>query len=200
MRKQIIVIHGGDCFTTYEEYISFLRNYEINNLSYFEKRGWKSTLQEKLGDDFEVIAPQMPNKFNAKYLEWKIWFEKIFQFLNDDVILLGHSLGGAFLAKYLSENIFPKLIRAIFLISAPYNTDYDCALVEFAPSVSLTNFEKQCGKVFLYHSKDDPVVAYTEFEKYKKELPHVIERVFENRGHFIDEEFPEIIEDIKNLI
>ena len=30
MKKQIVVIHGGDTFETYEQYLNFLKNYEIN--------------------------------------------------------------------------------------------------------------------------------------------------------------------------
>lgn len=37
--KQILVIHGGDSFGTEERYISFLKNFEIENLEYFKDRG-----------------------------------------------------------------------------------------------------------------------------------------------------------------
>ncbi len=198
MKKQVVVIHGGDSFSTYEEYISFLKDFEVD-LEYFKKRKWKDSLQEKLGSAFEVIAPQMPNKFNAKYLEWKIWFEKLSGVLNEEVILVGHSLGGAFLAKYLSENQFSKIIQATFLVSAPYSIDGNRALVEFIPPSSLKNLEQHGGKIFLYHSKDDPIVPFSEYEIYKKALPKAEVRVFEDRGHFSSEEFPEIIQDILSL-
>ena len=29
-KKQVVVIHGGDIFKTYDEYLDFLRNYEID--------------------------------------------------------------------------------------------------------------------------------------------------------------------------
>jgi len=79
MKTQIIVIRGGDTFETYEEYLSFLKDFQID-LDYINKKGWKRSLQEKLGDDFEVISPRMPNSGNAKYLEWKIWIEKFSPF------------------------------------------------------------------------------------------------------------------------
>ena len=103
MKKQILVIHGGDTFATQEEYLSFLRNYEINIERYKTNTDdWKPWLREVLGDEYEVILPAMPNKFNARFDEWKLWFEKITPFLNDEIVLIGHSLGGAFLARYLS--------------------------------------------------------------------------------------------------
>ncbi len=103
--KQILVLHGGDSFGTEEEYISFLKNFEIENLDYFKSKRWKENLQADLGPDFEVIASRMPNAFNARYEEWKIWFEKILPLMDDRCVLLGHSLGGTFLAKTIEKRI-----------------------------------------------------------------------------------------------
>ncbi|KKR31753.1 MAG: hypothetical protein UT65_C0018G0007 [Parcubacteria group bacterium GW2011_GWF2_39_8b] len=200
MKKQVVVIHGGDTFETYEKYLDFLCNYEIDSLDYFKHKGWKSILQEKLGDDFEVIRPQMPNKINAKYLEWRIWFEKLVPLLNPEVILVGHSMGGIFLAKYLSENNFPKKILGTFLVSAPYDAEtFEYTLVDFVLPADLKKFEEQGGKIYLYHSTDDDVVPFDNLEKYKKQLPSATARVFEDRGHFNQEDFPELVQDILNI-
>lgn len=195
MKKQVLVIHGGDSFATYAEYLSFLLNYPIELRDLF-KKNWKNHLQEKLGNEYEVIQPEMPNRRNAKCKEWKIWFEKYFPFLQDDLILVGHSMGGVFLVKYLAENNFPKKITATLLVAPPYNMDEGRALVEFVLPQSLSKFEKQAGKIIIYHSKDDDTVSFEELTKYQKALSTTEIKVFENRGHFSDEEFPEIIEDI----
>jgi len=161
-------------------------------------RDWKDTLQEKIGDDFDVFVPNMPNKTNARYDEWKIWFEKIIDKLEDNLILIGHSLGGTFLAKYLSENNLSKKIKALILVSSPHD-DKDLAepLAEFNIKLSLKKLVKQCPKIYLINSKDDPAVPESELEKYKKELPGAEVIVFEDRGHFWQEEFPELVELIK---
>ena len=126
MKKQVVVIHGGDTFQNYEEYLKFLRNFEIDIERYkTDKEDWKRPLRRVLGENYEVILPVMPNKTNAQYKEWKIWMDKILPFLNDGVILVGHSLGGSFLAKYLSENPFPKRISGVFFVAAMYDFDYD---------------------------------------------------------------------------
>lgn len=97
MKKQIIILHGGDTFDTQEEYLEFLKGWQIIFEDYrTEKRDWKKGLAEKLGPDFETIMPNMPNKINAKYFEWKIWFKKFIPHFNSEVILIGHSLGGTF--------------------------------------------------------------------------------------------------------
>ena len=199
MKKQIVVIHGGDTFNTYEEYLSFLKNREFD-LERLKKEDWKETLSEKLGEKFEVIILKMPNSANAKYLEWKIWFEKLIPFLKDEVILVGHSLGGIFLAKYLSENSFPKRIRATLLVAPPYDTEgTDYSLVDFTLSEAPGKLTEQSDEIFLYHSEDDPVVPFGSLRKYEKELSGARVRIFKDRGHFQQEKFPELVEDIKSL-
>jgi len=197
--KQVIIIHGGDTFETYDEYLSFLKNFEVD-ISYFKKKGWKNSFQEKVGNDFEVIAPKMPNKENAKYLEWKIWFEKILPQLNNELILIGHSLGGIFLAKYLSENKLSKKVVATLLVAAPFDSsDAEYTLADFVLPDDLTLFEEQGGSIILYHSKDDPVVPFVDLNKYIAKLKAARAVVFEDRGHFNQENFPEIVLDIKNI-
>ena len=200
MRNQVIVIHGGDTFETYEEYLTFLKSLDVDS-DYFKKQGWKSTLQNELGNDFEVIAPHMPNKQNAKFVEWKIWFEKLIPHIQDNAIFVGHSLGGIFLAKYLSENTFPKKIKATLLVAAPFDAgDSEYTLADFILPDNLSLFEKQGGVISLYQSKDDPAVPFVDLDKYKKALSSAKTIIFEDKGHFTGNEFPEIISDIKDLI
>ena len=199
MKKQIIIIHGGDAFDTYKQYISSLKKSKVD----FEKmisEGWKDNLSKKLGKEFEVVLPKMPNAFNAKYLEWKIWFEKVVPFFENKVVLIGHSLGGIFLAKYLSENKFPKKILATFLIAAPYDDKgVEYSLADFTLKKNLGLLQNQSGKLFLYQSQDDNVVPFADFEKYKKVLPNAKFREFKNKGHFNQKNFPEIIRKIRRV-
>lgn len=196
--KQVIVIHGGRVFESHDEYLSYLQNYKIESLEYFKKKSWKSSLEKELGVEYDIVLPKMPCKENAKYSEWKIWFQKIVPLLEDDVILVGHSLGGIFLAKYLSEEMFAKKILATILVAAPFNHGRR-EHIDFTFPGSLAMFEQQGGKIILYHSKDDLVVAFSELAKYQEALPHAKVSVFENRGHFNQENFPEIITDIRNV-
>jgi predicted alpha/beta hydrolase family esterase len=195
MPQQILVVHGGEVFKTYEEYLDYLKNYKVD-LEKLKHGGWKDYLQKELSDNYEVIFPQMENYHNAKYSEWRIWIDKFLPFLKDNVILVGASLGGIFLAKYLSENNFPVKIKSVLLIAAPFNDGY---LGDFALPNSLKKMEEQAGKIFLYHSKDDPVVPFTDMEKYAQKLPGAEKVIFEDKGHFNSKEFPEFIEKIKDL-
>ena len=197
MKKQVLVIHGGDAFATYEEYLTSLRDYKVD-LSYFRRKGWKKTLPEKLGENYDVLNPEMPDPWNAKYIEWQIVFEKILPLLNDAIILIGHSLGGSFLAKYLSENKINKKIVGVFLVAACYDKDANGnGLHTFAMPEKLS---MPTDKVFLYHSKDDTSVPFGDLELFHKQLPQATLRIFEDRNHFHQEEIPELVEDIKNLV
>ncbi len=198
MKKQIVVIHGGNAFETYEEYLQNLQTKYVS-LEKLRFKDWKRNLGEKLGEEFDVIFPQMPNSQNARYLEWKIWFERFIPLLNDTVIFIGHSLGGIFLAKYFSENTFLKKIAAVFLVAAPHNSKGIHPLVDFIISDNLEKFNEQAEAIILYHSTDDTVVPFSNSESYKNTLPKAKIVVFNDRQHFNQETFPEIIEEIKSL-
>ena len=198
-KKQILFIHGGSTFKSYREYLSHLKSIEID-LDRYRKTKWSDSLNIGLGNKFDVLLPKMPNPSNAKYNEWKIIFNKISKLLEKNVILIGHSLGAIFLIKYLSENKFPKKILATLLISPPYDDDgMEESLGDFILPKSLNKLNNQGGKIFIYQSKDDPVVPYSHLEKYKKALPNAIIREFKNREHFNQPKFPELIKDIKEL-
>ncbi|CAN5749600.1 hypothetical protein BH11PAT2_BH11PAT2_01520 [soil metagenome] len=195
MKQQIFAIHGGNAFETYEEYLADLKQQEVS-LERTRSTDWKGNLQKTLGDSYEVILPRMPNSNNARYAEWKIWFEKFLPQFEENIIFIGHSLGGIFLTKYLSEEKYPKKIKATLLVAAPYNAPDDHPYVDFNILTDLSGLERQGGEIILYHSKDDDGVPFTNFERYQRELPSAQTRIFEDRKHFNDATFPEIIEDI----
>jgi len=186
-------------FRTQDEYLAFLRDTEIDLDRLRAKKDWSDSLQEKLGGSFDVIRPRMPNGTNAQYGEWKIWFENILKALDDGIVLIGHSLGGIFLAKYLSENKPAQKVRATFLVAAPFDDEgMDETLGSFSLPESLADFPSRAGEIFLYQSKDDPVVPFSHAERYKEHFPGAKLRMLDGRGHFNQEYFPEIISDIQS--
>lgn len=195
MKKQIIAIHGGDSFDSYEKYLDSLKNGEVSLENFLPKNDWKRNLPSILGDEYQVLMPNMPNAQNARYEEWKIWFERMFPFIQDGVIFIGHSQGGIFLAKYLSENKFPKKISSLFLVAAPHTNTPEIG--DFALDQDLSGIAAQCGNIHLYQSKDDPIVPFSDVELYQKDLPQAKVHIFEDRQHFNQENFPEILEEIR---
>lgn len=157
-------------------------------------------LQRDLGEDYDVLLPQMPKSSDAKYNEWRIYFEKIIPLLDEDVIFIGHSLGGIFLAKYLAKHLPIKVnVKALILIAAPYDDEEEESLGNFTLKGwdKLLSLTKQ--KVWLLFSKDDPVVPFGELEKYQKAIPGSLGVVFEDKGHFNWDTFPELVTLIKTI-
>ncbi len=201
-KKQIVFIHGGNAYTRYEEYIHDLQTMPIDDpLGLVVRKRWQPTLREALLDTHEVYYPAMPSSKNAKYGEWKIWFERYHAFLHDNIILIGHSQGGFFLAKYLSEERMPVSVRALYLLAAPFeNADFggeDGGDFAFDPA-HLHRLAEQVESVYILHSEDDPVVPYTHACKFAEALPAAELISFTDKGHFIDETFPEIIAHIQS--
>jgi predicted alpha/beta hydrolase family esterase len=198
MKKQVIIIHGGGTFATYEAYISFLEKIPLDIDRLKPRNDWKATVQNDLGDVYEVLQPAMPNKANAQYPEWKLWFEKVLAITDKEIILVGHSLGALFLAKYLSENITEKNIVSLHLVSGPFNSEglEDEELGTFSLPGEFPRSLNQINKIFIYHSTDDKVVPVSHANKYNQMLPDSKLMIFETRGHIKMLNFPELVENI----
>lgn len=205
--KQLLFIHGGDFFDTRAEFLASLKKETIEKADMLpdKVKRWTANLAEDLGKGYEVLRPDMPCAEDAKYAEWKIMFEKAAAFLTGEqggAILVGHSLGGIFLARYLSENTMKVPLAGVFLVAAPYFNPGKGAKAGFYVK---GNFKKLLAqtkggkKVFLYHSSDDPVVSPSHAKLYSKGMPQAHCAMFSDRGHFRQEHFPELVEEIKKL-
>ncbi|MCC7160427.1 alpha/beta hydrolase [Candidatus Nomurabacteria bacterium] len=199
MKKQILFIHGGYTFGSTKDYLNFLKNYELD--PHKKKKYWINWLATKL-KNYEVLIPQMPCEKNAKYKEWKIWFEKYLPFIKDkNLVLIGHSLGAIFLLKYLSENSLNKKIGQLHLV-APAVYDDGLGPEKLSTFKSdlkkIKRIEEKCKEFHLWHSKDDDVCLFKNSETIKSIIPSVDFHVFNNKGHFKNPSFPEILKVIKN--
>lgn len=193
--NQIIVIHGGSSFSSYGAYRTSLEQKELNYWKLTHPLRWKERLFLDL-PDYEVVYAAMPNSANAVYEEWCVYFEKLVPFLEENVQIIGHSLGAMFLSKYLRDNLIPVKARRIMLVAGGYDDDSNEDLGSFKVE-SAASVQEYADEVHLFHSKDDPVVPFTELAKYRRDLPDAFVHIFKNRNHFLDEYFPEIIELLK---
>jgi predicted alpha/beta hydrolase family esterase len=197
--KQVIIIHGGTTFSDYDTYLKSLTDQTLNVDRYIYRPMWKELLQDNLGSDYQVLAPSMPNKTNARYNEWRLWFESLSSIISDDCVLVGHSLGGVFLAKYLSENTFARRIKATVLIAAPYDDESIEDLTDFKIEKLSERFAQQAGRIIFYNGLDDPVIPMSEQEKYKKDLPSAEFNTLPAPDHFVRVDFPEFVSRLKEL-
>lgn len=196
--KQIIFIRGGEAFDKPEDYHAYLQNRSFDPFD--SKKSWRDRVARALSEEYEMMIPLMPCKQNADYLGRKIRFERHFSYLNnEELILIGHSLGASFLVKRLSENNFPKHISQLHLVCTMISSEWLVGegLGQFvADRNKITSIETQVEKIFLYHSKDDPVVPYWHSEKLAELLPKSTFLTFQNRKHFNQPALPELLENI----
>ena len=197
--KQLLFIHGGNVYQNYDVYLTSLLNKEFE-LERFLTKNWKNTLEDEL-PDFQIIKPTFPNGYNAQFYEWQIYFEKVINILEiPNLIIIGHSLGAIFMAKWLSVNKnFP--FKAVLMIAGPHSSNSaDDYLGGFEiNSNELKSVADQSNKLYFWHSNDDPIVPVAEFMKYKSDLPKANYRSFNDKQHFNQSEFPELIDFIKSL-
>jgi predicted alpha/beta hydrolase family esterase len=190
--KQVVILHGGYTFSSYDAYIDSLKSIEIDYERLKLQKKWKPWIAEQL-TDYDVLLPMFPNGSNAVYEEWKIYFEKLISFFGDDVQLVGHSLGAMFLAKYLQEKPLAKKIKRLILVAPCYNDDSTEDLGSFEV-LSSTKLPESAEEIHLFFSKDDPVIPFTELAKFQRDMPSAITHTFENYGHFNTPTFPELLE------
>lgn len=195
--KQVLIIHGGNSFSSYESYRKYLDEKAIDYDKLINPRRWKENLADGL-PDFDVLYPSMPNGLNAVYDEWVIYFDKLIKFFEDDVQIIGHSLGAMFLAKYLHEHTLERPIHRLILVSGGYDDDTNEDLGSFKVN-SARGLEQSANEIHLFHSQDDPVVPFTELAKFQADLPGATSHIFTGRGHFLQPEFPELLELLQKI-
>ena len=198
--QQVLFIGWWNVYPTREDFVEQLKTWDNNPFE--PKKKWKNSLSKDLWENYQVAMIDMPNKNIASYTEWKIRFEKIFPFLEWDQIIIAHSLGTIFTLKYLAENWFPKKIKQLHLVAAliddkemPPEESY---LWDFLFDIQkIPEIQNLCEKIFLYHSKDDFCVPFSQWERLHEFLPNAKFEVFEDRGHMNMEGFPELIQNVK---
>lgn len=150
-------------------------------------------LARELGDDWEVMAPTMPEPDDPHYQPWRDAIEQHLAGIGDDPLLVGHSFGGSVLLKYLAEGTYERSVAAIFLVSVPYwGSDF--------PSFALPDdFATRLPEapVYLYHSREDPEVPFSHLRRYQEHLPRATSRVIEGSQHSFTNGLPDLVRDIR---
>lgn len=190
--KQVLIIHGGTSFDSYESYLNALKTSNIDYERLKKAESWQNWLSSAL-PGADVLQPGFPNKQNAQFHEWEIYFEKLLPLLGNQVSLVGYSLGAMFLAKYLHQKPLKNPVDQLILIAGAYNDNSNEELGSFAVE-SAHGLEASASEVHLFHSQDDPVSPFSELAKYQSDLPTAISHTFTDRNHFFQESFPELAE------
>lgn len=194
--KQVILIKWGEAKENYKDYYSYLNKQKIEPFKAPIKR-WNRNLDICIWENYDFLEIKMPNRHFAEYEAWKIIFEKYIEFLNDEVILIWYSLGWTFVSKYFNEENNINKIKKIILVAPWFRDDDKEVLWSFNFDWKLNNLNKISEKIVIFWSKDDFLVDFSDIEDFKERLVNSKFNIFEDRWHFLQEDFPELIEEIK---
>jgi predicted alpha/beta hydrolase family esterase len=157
-------------------------------------------LQRQLGRDVPFAHPVMPDPDAPTYARWKRSLKQELGKLEGEIVLLGHSLGGSVLLKYLSEEPFSHPIAGMFLVATPFwGGDKDWHAEWMLPEDFATRLPS-VGKVFLYHSKEDPNVPFGHLQRYAASLPQAKVREIPGSDHEFVHGVPHLLEDLENTL
>jgi uncharacterized protein len=155
-------------------------------------------LAHELSADYRVIAPEMPDADNPRYQPWRDRIEQELEAIDEDVLLIGHSLGGSVLLQYLAEGSHLKPVPGLFLLSVPNWGPDGWAYDEFAVPNDVGS-RLLASRIFLYHSRDDPVVPFAHLGYYQEHLPRATARPLDGSEHSFVAGLPMLVDDIKSL-
>ena len=181
MKKQVLFIQGA------------------GEGAYEEDEKLVKSLQDRLGSEYNVRYPKMPEEEDQGYEVWKAQISRELAAFADGVILVGHSLGSSMLLKYLSEEDVEKSIAGIFLIAAPYWGIGGWQVDEFALDEDRVSKLLKALPIFFYHSHDDTIVPFTHLVLHVEKFPQATIREFDGRGHQFNNDLSEVAADIKGL-
>lgn len=169
------------------------------NRTYNATKGWKEWLQFVVKKENDVLMqiPEFPHDHALlmKYDEWASIMD--FQDINNDTVLIGHSAGGGFVLKYMSMH--PELKVKQIILVAPWIDTENFQPFGFYKGVVLDDkiISQTRNGIDLLMSDDDMPHIQTSFTKIIKNIQNIRVHKFQNRGHFITPELPELMSIIK---
>lgn len=150
---------------------------------------------KKLG--FKVMLKDMPDPYGARESKWIPFIQKDLE-CDSQSIIIGHS-SGAEAAMRLAEQ---QKVLGLILVSACH-TDLGLKSERLSGYYSREwkwdQIKKNTNWIIQLHSKDDHLVPIEEGNFVAKSLGSEY-HVFEEEGHFLTDEFPQLIEIIKKKL
>ncbi len=198
--QQIVLLRGWTPKENYKNYYDFLKQQEID--PYKEKSiKWTDKIWKDLWDKFEVLEIERPNKDFADYKAWEIVFKKYIPYIQEWAIYIGHSLWWTFFLKYMEANthILSKFKKSFLIAPACLDSDNE-VLGSFTPDIDFKKLVNFQDNIEIFWSKDDFVVPFKEIQALEKALPYITYHIFNDKWHFLQEDFPELIKKIRNCL
>ena len=183
MPHQLMFVQGGGAEGTHDEWDNKLVEH----------------LGRKLGPDYEVRYPQMPNEADPSYARWKVALANEFGRLDDGAILVGHSIGATILINTLVEKPPDLALGGIFLLAAPFVGEGGWPSEDIRPMSNLGKRLPAQTPVYAYHGSDDETVPFEHIGLYARAIPQAVIRRLAGRDHQFNNDLSEVAADIRQL-
>ena len=158
-----------------------------------------ASLQEELGDDYQIIYPPIPTDSNAPDFGWPDQIGKEITAFRKEFVLVAHSLGASMLLKFLSENEVSIKATGILLIATPFWSGNEQWKQRLKLQEGFAQNLPKSSRLFFYHSRDDEEVPFDHLAYYKQNLPEATFREIKNGGHQLSTNVNVVASDIKAL-
>lgn len=159
-------------------------------------------LAQQLRDrGFEVVTPELPLSTKDE-LDLPQIIERMKDqvgFLKSDDIILGHSLGAFIILQYLEAVEMTETPRAVILVGAPWKVSKPELRRLFIADLDAEVLMWKAREYVVVHSRDDKLVPFSHGELMSKQLKARLV-ASENDGHFMDEEYPVLVETIQQIV
>jgi uncharacterized protein len=179
MAKQVLFVHGG------------------GGGAYEEDQKLVASLRDRLGADYVVRYPEMPDEDEPDYEVWKNIITAELAGMGSGAVLVGHSIGASVIIRVVVDGGIERSLAGVFLLAAPFWYEHEFwkwKEVELPPDAA--------GRipdglpVFLYHGRRDEVVPFSHLEMYSRALPRATVRPLDGRNHQLDDDLTEVARDI----
>jgi len=157
---------------------------------------WYGWANKKLNDlpDFECRLRNMPDPMTARKSIWLPFMKDKLE-VDEETIIIGHSSGACAAIRYAEEN----KVGGIILVGA-YKSDLgDTNEAEsgyFRDPWQWDKVRENCPLIVQFGSTDDPFLPWDEQKAVADGLQADL-RKYDNRGHFMDPTFPELIKTVQ---
>ena len=161
-------------------------------------------LKEKLKNSGEVISLNMPNTEEPTISEWVNFLKESIGKANEQTHFIGHSIGCQTIMRFLEQentkvgNLY--FVAPWFTLQSLEDEESESTAKPWLETeIDLEKVKSSVNKIKVFLSKDDEFVEFEENRKKFVEMGAEI-FVFEDKGHFTDEEgvieLPELVEEI----
>ena len=169
------------------------------------EKDWFVWMRKELEErGFDVIVLAMPDSMNPQMDAWVSHLAKTVEAPDEEKYFIGHSLGCITILRYLEtlqDN--QKIGGAVLVVGFGFNLEYEGYKNElesfFQTPLRWDEIKKHCAKFVTIHSTDDPFVPIKHNTLFQEKLgaKSIVEQ---GRGHFLDKEYPVILEAFLSIV